>query len=213
MIGIFTRFASLLCFSWIVNLACGGVAFAQAAGSREQVRASHILVGTKDEADALRENILAQGGDKKAFSAVARKESKDVTTKLLGGDVGWFGAGNQMEKAFTETTFALKVGEISQPVQTPFGWHLILLTDRKDASGEKPPIDTQPPQPPKPPEIQTPPAPPGAPNTLTPPGVTPPIAPQPGVVQPGTPTPTATPVAPPKPVDAKRRTLGEQGFR
>lgn len=124
----------LRCFlgSAFILPALAPVAHAQA---KEEVRASHILVESKEAADAIHKEIVSAGGDKKAFTAAARKHSKDVTTKLLGGDVGWFGPGSGFEQAFTATAFKLQVGEMSAPVQTPFGWHILFSTDRREKSG------------------------------------------------------------------------------
>ncbi len=183
-----------------------------AAGSgRDEVRASHILVGTKEEADAARKEIIAAGGDRKAFAAVARRLSKDVTTKVLGGDVSWFRQGSGMDKAFTDVTYSLKVGEMSEPVQTPFGWHLIFLTERRELGTGKPqegpgqPPPQQPPPPPQPqptPQPQPPqPQPPAGPNALVP-------TPPPGQ---DTATPVVTqPVPPAPPVEAKRSNRTDQ---
>jgi len=86
----------------------------------EQVWARHILV--KTEADAkLVLNRLASGED---WAKIAAEVSIDTGTKDNSGDLGWFGNG-KMVKAFEEATFALKAGEISAPVQTDFGWHVI----------------------------------------------------------------------------------------
>ncbi|HVR73770.1 MAG TPA: peptidylprolyl isomerase, partial [Planctomycetota bacterium] len=111
------------------------LASAAHAQAREEVRASHILVESKEVADAIHKEIVAAGGDKKAFTNAARKHSKDVTTKLLGGDVGWFGPASGFEQAFTATAFKLQVGEMSAPVQTPFGWHIIFSADRREKGG------------------------------------------------------------------------------
>lgn len=87
------------------------------------IRASHILVQTEDEANKLYDKILA-GKD----FAHAAAECSLCPSGANGGDLGFFGKG-QMVAPFEEAAFALKVGEISKPVQTQFGWHLIYLTD------------------------------------------------------------------------------------
>jgi len=86
----------------------------------EQVWARHILVNT--EADAkLVLNRLASGED---WAKIAAEVSIDTGTKDNGGDLGWFGKG-KMVKPFEDAVFALKAGEISAPVQSDFGWHVI----------------------------------------------------------------------------------------
>ena len=90
----------------------------------EEIRASHILVKTKDEADKLYEEIKAG----KDFAEVASEVSLSPSGQA-GGDLGYFGKG-MMVKPFEDAAFALEKGELSKPVETQFGWHLILLTDK-----------------------------------------------------------------------------------
>ena len=92
----------------------------------EQIRASHLLVKTEQEAKDLREKIV---NGKEEFADVA-KEFSLCPSKSNGGDLGYFTKG-QMVKPFEDAAFAMNIGEISQPVQTQFGWHLIFLTDKK----------------------------------------------------------------------------------
>ena len=91
-----------------------------------EIRASHILVKTEDEAKKLYDEI--QNG--RLFSEIAQEVSL-CPSGQNGGDLGFFGKG-MMVKPFEDAAFALeKVGEISQPVQTQFGWHLIQLTGKE----------------------------------------------------------------------------------
>jgi foldase protein PrsA len=94
----------------------------------EQVRASHILVATKEEAEAILAD-LKNGAD---FATVAKEKSTDPGSKDKGGDLDFFAKG-QMEEPFETAAFALKVGELSGVVQTSNGYHIIKLTDHKDA--------------------------------------------------------------------------------
>lgn len=87
-----------------------------------QVRASHILVGTKLQAEGI-ETCLKQGH---SFSLLASANSS-CPSKAKGGDLGLFGRG-QMVQPFEDVAFSLNVGEVSPPVQTQFGWHLIQRT-------------------------------------------------------------------------------------
>ena len=91
----------------------------------EQVWARHILVNTEDEAKTVIDR-LNKGED---FGKLAAELSQDTATAAKGGDLGWFGKG-QMVAPFEEAAFSLKVGEISQPVQSDFGWHVIQVIDR-----------------------------------------------------------------------------------
>ena len=99
-----------------------------AAGHRgeEEAKARHILVKTKKEAMAVIE-ALEKGGK---FADLARKRSIGPS-KAGGGDLGWFARG-QMVKPFADAAFALKKGAYTGvPVKTQFGWHVILLEDRR----------------------------------------------------------------------------------
>jgi peptidyl-prolyl cis-trans isomerase C len=71
-----------------------------------------------------------------AFATVARKDS-DCPSKAEGGDLGWFPRAGSMVEPFARAAFALKAGEMSDVVQTPFGCHLILVTDRRQGEATK----------------------------------------------------------------------------
>ena len=90
-----------------------------------EVRASHILVKTEEEAKKLLEEIKAG----KSF-AEAAKEVSLCPSGQNGGDLGYFGKG-MMVKPFEDAAFSMeKIGDVSEPVQTQFGWHLIQLTGK-----------------------------------------------------------------------------------
>lgn len=98
----------------------------------EERRASHILVGAetlgKDKAKAKAESLLQDiRKNPAAFAELARKNSDDPGSAAKGGDLGYFGRG-MMVKAFEETTFGLKDGEISGVVESDFGFHIVKLT-------------------------------------------------------------------------------------
>ncbi|WP_164716593.1 peptidyl-prolyl cis-trans isomerase [Paenibacillus whitsoniae] len=95
----------------------------------EQVQASHITVATKAEADALLAK-LKSGSD---FAALAKESSTDANTKDKGGELGYFSAGTQ-DAALEKAAFALKTGELSEPVQTASGYDIIKVTDHKAAA-------------------------------------------------------------------------------
>lgn len=96
--------------------------------TNEQVRASHILVDTDEEAQQILEALEA--GAEFATLAI---ENSTCPSAPAGGDLGWFERG-QMVGEFEEAVFALNVNEISDVVQTEFGFHVILLTDHKEAT-------------------------------------------------------------------------------
>ncbi|MCK9859107.1 peptidylprolyl isomerase [Paenibacillus sp. ATY16] len=94
----------------------------------EQIRASHILVATKEEAEDILKQLKA-GAD---FATLAKEKSTDTGTKDNGGDLNFFGKGS-MEPAFEDAAFKLKKGELSGIVQTSYGYHIIKKTDEKAA--------------------------------------------------------------------------------
>lgn len=91
-----------------------------------EVRASHILVKTRPEAVKIRKEIV--NGDI-SFEDAAEKYSL-CPSSVNGGDLGYFKRG-QMVQPFSDVVFDLKVGQISDPVGTKFGWHLIKVVDKR----------------------------------------------------------------------------------
>lgn len=92
----------------------------------EEVQARHILVETEDQAKDLKKKI-AEGTD---FVAAAKENSKDPGSKDDGGMLGYFGRG-QMVPEFEKAVFSLNKGDVSDPIKTQFGWHLIKLEDKR----------------------------------------------------------------------------------
>ncbi len=86
----------------------------------EQVEARHILVANMDDANKV-ENDLKAGKD---FAELAKQYSTDTGSKDNGGNLGWFPRG-QMVKEFEDAAFSLKVNEISSPISTTYGVHII----------------------------------------------------------------------------------------
>lgn len=103
----------------------------------EQLVVTHILFDTKKrDSDAARKLALdtrakvAAGGD---MGQLARELSDDPSAQRNLGKIDWFARG-QMDPAFSDAAFALKVGQLSEPVQSQFGWHVIRLDDRRAAT-------------------------------------------------------------------------------
>lgn len=100
-------------------------------GQKEEVKASHILVETEEEAKEVKEKLNA-GGD---FAKLAAEYSTDVT-KDKGGDLGFFAKGAMLPE-FEKTAFSLEIGKISEPVKSQYGYHIIKVDDKKGAKEAK----------------------------------------------------------------------------
>lgn len=110
----------------------------------EQRLASHILVRVAEDADAaaqkaaelkasnLATQAKAQGAD---FAALARANSDDTGSQAMGGDLGWVSKG-MMVGPFEDALFAMKAGEVSAPIKSEFGWHVIQLREVKTGAQE-----------------------------------------------------------------------------
>lgn len=104
--------------------------------STTEIRASHILVEDEASAGEVLEKVREDPG---SFAKLAKEISKDSGTASKGGDLGFFGRG-RMVPAFEQAAFALKEpGDISEVVKSPFGNHIIMLTEKK--VGELRPLD------------------------------------------------------------------------
>jgi peptidyl-prolyl cis-trans isomerase C len=90
----------------------------------EEIRARHILVKTEEEANAIEKKL--KKGEK--FEKIAKAESQDKGSGAAGGELGWF-TPDKMVPEFSKAAFALKKGEVSPPVKTDFGWHVIQVED------------------------------------------------------------------------------------
>ncbi|MHC5543308.1 peptidylprolyl isomerase, partial [Singulisphaera rosea] len=112
-----------------------------------QVKAAHILLkvdpkSTPAQREQIRQKLVGIKrdieGKKVAFAEAANKYSEDpANSQGAGGDIGYFGLTTGIVEEFGKAAFALKPGQLSDPVETPYGYHLILVSDRKDGT----PID------------------------------------------------------------------------
>ena len=93
-----------------------------------EYHASHILVDSEEKA----KELLAQIAVGAAFADVAKANSSDGSA-ASGGDLGWFGVG-AMVKPFEDAVLTAEVGKVVGPVKTDFGWHLILVTETRNAA-------------------------------------------------------------------------------
>ena len=99
-----------------------------AANGGKEYRARHILVETKAQADAILASLKKNG----KFEDIAKKQSKDPGSGANGGDLDWAAPGNYV-KEFSDAMVALNKGQVSAPVQSQFGFHIIRLDDVREA--------------------------------------------------------------------------------
>ncbi|RIU92708.1 peptidylprolyl isomerase [Oceanobacillus picturae] len=97
-------------------------------GTEAQVEASHILVDDEETA----KEVLEKLNDGEDFAELVTEYSTDEATLETDGELGFFGSG-VMDEAFEEAAFQLEVGEISDPVETAYGYHIIKVTDKTEA--------------------------------------------------------------------------------
>ena len=92
----------------------------------EEIRARHILVETREEADEVA-RLLAEGGD---FGQLAAQVSRDLATRFSGGDLGYFTRSGILS-GFAQVAFETPEGEVSTPFETEYGWHVLQVMDRR----------------------------------------------------------------------------------
>lgn len=97
----------------------------EASGQGDEVHARHILVESEEEAAAIFERIAAG----ESFEELAMSESIGPSGEM-GGDLGWFRR-EDMVPEFGDAAFAMEPGEVSGPVESPFGWHVIKVEERR----------------------------------------------------------------------------------
>lgn len=98
----------------------------------EEVKARHILIKGEDAKALEKIKSIRQKVNAKNFSEVAKKETEEDAGKNSGGDLGWFATG-RMVPEFEKVAFSMNKGDISEPVKTQFGYHIIFVEDKKPA--------------------------------------------------------------------------------
>lgn len=99
---------------------------------KPEIRASHILIGSDVEnAEEKAKDLKKQIDEGADFATLAKENSTDSGSAANGGDLDFFGTG-VMDSAFEEAAYSLEVGEVSDVVQSQFGFHIIKLTDKKE---------------------------------------------------------------------------------
>ena len=96
---------------------------------QEEIRARHVLLATREEAEAVKAQLEAGA----PFETVAVENSIDPSAAQNGGDLGFFQRG-RMVKPFEDVAFTLQPGQISDPVESQYGWHVIRLEERRESA-------------------------------------------------------------------------------
>jgi len=94
-----------------------------------EIRASHILVETEEKANDILNSIIKG----ESFAELAKTFSIDTGSAQNGGDLGYFSRG-RMVPEFEEAAFSLKKGEVSKPVKTTYGYHILKATDKREGT-------------------------------------------------------------------------------
>ena len=98
-----------------------------AAKGQEELKARHILVASEEEAKKIADQLKKKPDD---FEKLAKEKSTDTGSGNNGGDLGWF-TKDKMVPEFADAAFKVKKGDISAPVKSAFGWHIIKVEDRR----------------------------------------------------------------------------------
>lgn len=100
--------------------------FKKDISGKKEVKARHILVDSKEKAEEIK-NKLDKGSN---FADLAKEYSKDQSSKVKGGELGYFSEG-QLVPEFESKAFSMKKGQVSAPVKTQFGYHIIKVEDKR----------------------------------------------------------------------------------
>lgn len=119
-IGVEEKYLRKYIYHYLLNQKVLEKIYEDVPVEQEQVWARHILVETEEEA----QEVLSRLDDGEDWNVIAAEVSLDTSNSSNGGDLGWFNMGYMVEP-FEEAAYALAVGQISDPVETDFGWHII----------------------------------------------------------------------------------------
>lgn len=100
--------------------------------AKTEIHARHIVVADEKTANEVRKKI-EDGGD---FEALAKEYSTEPVAEQTGGDLGWFGPGKMMQE-FEDAAYSLEKGELSEPVKTSYGFHIIEMLEKREAETDK----------------------------------------------------------------------------
>lgn len=118
---------NILCWLLVVFCCYFPFAYNHSDMDKQEVKISHILVDSQEKALEIKKEIVE---NKKTFGEMAEKYSI-CESKAQKGDIGYYMRKKGLIEEFEEVAFKLNVGEISEPVKTEVGWHLIKITDAK----------------------------------------------------------------------------------
>lgn len=132
IVSLLLVIGAFICFSFVESNFNSSISTSAQAVEYRQVQALHILVPTEQQAENIREEIMTGKDQKEVFSNFmnsAKKYSK-CPSGSSGGILGWFGKGDMVPE-FEQAAFSLPNGQVSMPVKTNFGWHLIYVISKK----------------------------------------------------------------------------------
>jgi peptidyl-prolyl cis-trans isomerase D len=101
----------------------------------EEVKARHILISTEERSDEEALKMIEEIASKttaRNFIRMANENTEDPSGRENGGDLGWFGSDGRMVPEFEEAAFAMNKGQVSKPIKTDFGYHIIFIEDKKE---------------------------------------------------------------------------------
>jgi len=124
-IDVKEKYLRMYMYHYLMRAKVQDAIYADVPNEQEQVWARHILVSSEEAS----QDVLDRLASGESWNEIAAEVSLDTSNKDNGGDLGWFSNG-AMVATFNDAAFALDIGEVSDPIETQFGWHIIQLVDR-----------------------------------------------------------------------------------